>query len=431
MAMTASMDGVLGFFRSFRERKARRVILGNFLSLTFLQYASYIFPLLTVPYLTRVIGVERFGLVAFSQAFVSYFAVLVNYGFSFTATRQVAIERENKDRLREIFSQVIWAKMMLAALGFLLMIGFALLLPQYRAEFRVFLASYTVVVGGVISSEWFFQGIEEMKYTTIAGLTARGITTVLLFLLVKSRADFLYVPVLYGLGIFCGGGFGQYIIWRKLRIVIGRPDLPGIWKQLREGWDTFLSCAFVSLYTTSNAFFLGLMTNTTQVGYYAAGEKVVTGLRSLWGPVPQVLYPHFSKVFSHDVAKGKRQLRKVLGIAGAVTLLLSLVGCLAAPFIVRVYLGANFQHSTRIIQVLVFTIFAIGISNILGVQGLLANGMNAVFRNIVLFSAVQNIVLLFIFVRVYGAIGTAISVLIVECTIVLVQWVVLRRRKLI
>jgi PST family polysaccharide transporter len=106
-------------------------------------------------------------------------------------------------------------------------------------------------------------------------------------------------------------------------------------------------------------------------------------------------------------------------------------GCLCAPFIVRRYLGSRFDPAIPVLQILVFNVFAIGLNNILGVQGLLANGMNSTVRNICLGSGILNLALLVPLIRAFGVVGPAISVLFIEFIIVIAMWIALRRKQLI
>lgn len=420
-----------GTIRSFRTDSGRRALAENWFSLTFLQYANYLFPLLLIPYLTRVIGVRNFGRIAFAQAFVSFIVMLVNYGFPYSATRQIAITRDDPQELRKILSQVIWSKLFLAGLGLLPMLLFVGFVSKYRSERELFIVCYSLVVGNVFACEWFFQGMEKMKYITIVNLLSGMVATLLVFAVVRRPENFLWVPALTASGVIVGNGLGFFLIKKHFGISIQRPSMDGIKRQLKEGFNIFVSSAFISLYTTANAFLLGLITNPTQVGYYSAAEKTTNGLRSLWGPVPQVLYPRFSRLFSSNPERGKNRLRLVLALTTICTLLISLLGVIAAPQIVRYYLGSGFRESQLVIQVLSFTVLATGINNVLGVQGLLANGLSKVFRNIVCLSAVVNIVLLIPFVKTWGVIGPAISVVAVEFLICTTQWIVLRKKRLI
>lgn len=428
---TALWGRIKLFSLSLRNDKSRRTLAENFLSLTTLQYASYIFPLLVLPYLTRVLGVERFGQIAFAQALIAYFAMLVNFGFGFSATRQVAAERDDPAKLQAVFSQVIWAKVLLAVISFGLMVLFVETQPHRRSQFGLYLACYTLVIGSVLGPEWFFQGIEKMKYITVLGLLSRAAATIMVFAIVRRASDYIWVPVLNGFGNIAGACAGHWTIRKNFGVRVSSPDFKGIRAQLIEGWDNFLSSVFISLYTTTNAFVLGLMTNATEVGYYSAAERVAGGIRSLWGPVPQVLFPRFVRLFAQDRKRGKRQLRIAVVIAGCATLLLSIAGCLISPFLVRYYLGARFLPSIPVVQILVFNAFAIGVNNMLGEQGLIANRMYVTVRNIVLGSGLLNLALLIPAIKLYGVIGPASSVLIVECTVVIAMWIALRRKDLI
>jgi polysaccharide transporter, PST family len=430
-SVSSSVSKLATFAVSFRRNKSRRALAENLVSLTVLQYTSYIFPLLVLPYLSHVIGVERFGEIAFAQALIAYFSILVNFGFSYSATRQVASSRDDLTRLREIYSQVTWAKIFLAVLAFVIMVLFVEMQASRRAQLWLYLACYTTVGGSVLAPEWFFQGIEKMKYITVLGILARAVATLLVFAFVRSEGDYVWVPLLNGLGTIAAACTGQWLVWRDLGIRISRPGIRAIKQQIADSWDNFLANAFISLYTTSNAFVLGLLTNATNVGYYSAAEKVASGVRSLWGPVPQVLFPRFVRIFAADRNRGRCHLRVAVLVTGSATLLLSVAGCCAAPFLIRRYLGRQFEPSVRILQILVFTVLAIGVNNVLGVQGLVANRMNSIVRNIVLISGTANIVILIPAIRVFGIVGPAISVVLIETSIAISMWIALHRQQLI
>jgi PST family polysaccharide transporter len=419
------------FSHSVRHDQSRRTLAENFASLTALQYASYIFPLIVLPYLTRVLGVELFGQIAFAQAFIAYFAVLVDFGFGYSATRQISAERNDPVKLRTIFSEVLWARIFLATISFALMIAFVEMQPARRTQFWLYTACFSAVVGSVVAPEWFFIGSEKMKYVTFLGLFSRSVTTILVFSVVRRPSDYMWVPVLNGAGGIAGASVGHWALWKNFGVRITRPNLRGIAGQFREGWDNFLSNVFISLYTTTNIFVLGLMTNATEVGYFSAAQRVSAGVASLWGPVPQVLFPRFSLLFAQDPKRGKQQLRLTLIVAAGATLLLSITGCLAAPFLVRHYLGVRFAPATPIVQILVFNVFLIGVNNILGVQGLIPNRMVKTFRNIVLSSGLLNLALLVPAIRLYGVIGPAICSLVVECSVIIAMWIALRMKKLV
>jgi len=151
---------VNGRIRALVSTPARKRLLENFLSLSVLQGVNYILPLITVPYLVRVLGPEKFGLLAFIRAFVQYFAILTAYGFGFSATRKISICREDKERVSEIFSSVILIKSGFMLISFFVLTALVFAIPKFNTERMVYLFAFGMVVGNVLFPVWFFQGME-------------------------------------------------------------------------------------------------------------------------------------------------------------------------------------------------------------------------------------------------------------------------------
>ena len=138
--------------------KERKIVLGNFIPLTTLQGISYILPLVVLPYLIRVIGIEKFGLIAFAQALVQYFMILTDYGFSLSATRSIALIGEHKEKTSALFSSVMTVKLIFAAISFLILCTLLYFIPRFRAEWLIYVLSFGSVIGSTLFPVWFFQG---------------------------------------------------------------------------------------------------------------------------------------------------------------------------------------------------------------------------------------------------------------------------------
>ena len=179
----------------------KKRFLGNFLSLATLQGLNYILPLLTLPYLVRVLGAEKFGLIAFATAVVGYFIVLTDYGFNFSATREVANYRDDKNKLVEIFSSVMIIKVSLLLISFIILLFLIFFFEKIGNDALLYVLTFGSVVGQVLFPVWFFQGVERMKYITIINIISKTIFTVAIFLLVKQTSDYLLVPLLTSVGI--------------------------------------------------------------------------------------------------------------------------------------------------------------------------------------------------------------------------------------
>lgn len=272
-------------------------LVSNFFSLVILQGANYLFPLLTVPYLFRTLGVETFGLINFSTAFVQYFAILSDFGFNLSATKYIAANREDKDKRDKYFVNVLIAKLMLFLCGLVILLLIINFVDKFSENKAVYLLSYGSVLGSVLLPTWFFQGMEQMRYITKITIVTRTLAIIPIFFLVKSDTDFLLVPIFYGLGAIAAGLIGIYIVRVnfKLKFNFNKLSFSSVIDCLKESVDFFLSRLSLSLYTISNTFVLGMVLGNTAVGYYAAGEKLYMAVQSMYGPLNQALYPYMVK----------------------------------------------------------------------------------------------------------------------------------------
>lgn len=401
-------------FRKFLNTEDKKRLFSNFVSLAVLQGANYILPLITFPYLVRVLGVEKFGFLAFATATVTYFQILTDYGFNLSATRDISIHRENKEKVQEIFSSVMVIKFGLLILSFILLIILVFSFDKFRKDWEVFVLSFGMVVGQVLFPVWFFQGMEKMKYITILNIFAKLLFTVAIFVFVKEQADYWKVPLLNSLGFILAGVLALWIIFRDFKIGFIIPSKSSIKQQLIEGWHIFISTVAISLYTVSNTFILGIFTNNIIVGYYAAAERIIKAVQGLFNPISQSIYPYISKVISESKQRGIELIKKITLIIGGVSFFLSLCLFVFANLIVKLFLGNQYVESTIVLRILAWLPFIIALSNIFGIQTMLNFNYKEAFSKILISASFINIFLAFILVPLYKHIGISISVLISE-----------------
>tara|TARA_B100000767_G_scaffold168515_1_gene157775 strand:- start:518 stop:1780 length:1263 start_codon:yes stop_codon:yes gene_type:complete len=277
------------------NREELKTILNNFFSLTLLKALTYLLPLITFPYLIRVLGVEKFGLIMFAQATMYYFEILVDFGFNLSATREVALNAKNKSKLNEIISSVFSIKLVLLIISGLLLLLILSVIDRFYDESLIYYYSFLKVIAFAFFPVWFFQGIEKMKYVTIINIISKLIFTILIFVFIQSETDYLLVPLVNGFGFMIGSLVSLYYVFKRFNQSFVFNKFTIIKQSFIDSSMFFLSRLSVSLYTSSNILMLGLVASNVMVGYYAIAEKLYMVLRNLYQPIVQVIYPYISK----------------------------------------------------------------------------------------------------------------------------------------
>jgi PST family polysaccharide transporter len=387
-----------------------------------LQGANYVLPLLTVPYLVRVLGPEYFGLLAFASATIAYFMLITDYGFNLSATRQISIHRDDKDKVNEIYSSVMIIKTALMIISFGLMSLLVFSFEKFSQHWEIYFITFGMVIGQVLFPVWLFQGMERMKYITYLNIGAKVFFTVCIFIFVQEPSDYLLVPLLTALGFIVSGVWSLYLVKKEFNVNFVWQTMATLKFQLVEGWHVFFSSMAISLYTISTTFILGLFANNTVVGYFAAADKIVQAVKGVYAPVSQAIYPLISKKIHEDKEIGLAFIHKTTWIVGTGMFIVSAILFLLAEPIVNLLLGQQYQQSVLLLQIMAFLPFIIALSNIYGIQTMLNLGYKQAFSRILVVAAILGVGLSFVLVPMYEELGTAVTLLIVEVFVTVVMY---------
>lgn len=407
-----------------------KVLVKNFTSLSLLQLANYIFPVITLPYLVRVLGPEKYGVINFAAAFSAYFVIITDYGFNLSATQEISVNRNDKEKVSEIFSSVLTIKIILFFLSSGIFFLIVNMFELFSNDAGLYSIMFIGVVGIVLFPLWVYQGVEQMKYILIINVAIRSVTVVSIFLLVKVENDYLLLAVIYTITQVMTGITGLFFAIRKFDLRYLFPSKVQLLEQLKKGWNLFLSSIWINLYTTSNVFILGLFAPNSVVGYYSAADKVRIAFQGILSSMSQSVFPYVNKLLAESYQKFLSFNRKLLKISVMIGIIISSSLFLFAEPIVKIVLGNEYSPSVIVLRIIAWLPLIIFLSNVFGIQTMLPLNYQKKFSQILFLAALINLMISFSIVPSYFEIGTAVSMLVTEIFVTLSFYIFIRMKRI-
>ena len=395
-----------------RIRKLFSSSLGrNLIYLYLVQGANYLFPLVTLPYLSRVLGPQGFGLLAIGQSLALYLQPLVEYGFALSGTREVARHRGEKEVLTNIFSGVFGARLLLVLPASLLAL-LALQLPALRQQEKIVFSALFWAIAWGNSPVWFFQGLERMRSVALLEVLTRSLATLGVFLLVREPEE-AYLPLfLNGIAASLTSLVGHLWLFREMGFRF--PNLKDAFLYLRLGWNLFFFRMAVSLYTVANPLILSFFVTPAQVGLYAGAERLTKALLGMMEPWNRVFLPRFSHLVRSHPAEAYRLASRTILFMFLLGILGALLVVLFAPWAVWLLLGPGYERAVPLMRILSLLLPLIALSFAMGVQWMLAWGMDRAFNGVIVSAGLLNLFLAPFLAHRLGALGMAGAVVLVE-----------------
>jgi PST family polysaccharide transporter len=384
-------------------------------SLFTLQGANYVLPLVTLPYLVRVLGPEKFGLIAFAQAFIQYFVVATDYGFNLSATRDVAVHRDNPQKLGEIISAVMAIKILLALAGAAILGAFTWMVPTFHQHWPLYLVVYLTVAGATLFPTWLFQGLERMRDITWMNMATRLLTTAAIFIFVHNPQNYVLAAAIQSLPVLLAAVPAWLVLLRRGHSVpLQRPTIQAMREQIKGGWHVFLSTAAINVYTSSNTVALGLIAGPVAVGYFSAASKISGAVLGLYQPINQTLYPYVSTLFSKSKNNAIAFINKIYYGYISAGLIMTIIVQIFAKDIILIMAGADYLPAIPILKCLALLPIILTFGHIYGGLTMLPFGMTQLFSRIVVTSMVVDLLLIYPLVLQLGGLGAAITTVLSE-----------------
>jgi O-antigen/teichoic acid export membrane protein len=406
----------------------KKGLVKNVFSLGVVQIANYVFPFITVPIVSRIIGPDKFGVLSFASSFVTYFTLLINFGFDLSATRAIAANRNNVEERNKVFNQVVTAKVLLFLVSLILFVIALFTVPQLRNEKEVAIFSFFLCFSWVITPNWLYQGMQELSRVAIFNLVTKVIFTVIILLVIKEKSDYIWQPLAISIAQIIVGIYSFAYAIRRYSITLRGSKLQPVLQLLWKEKVIFFSMVVINLYTTTNVVLLGVLQSEVQVGFYSAGYRLIVIIQSLISiPLSQAMFPFIGSAFAQSRERGLDVVKQMLPVVTFLTFSAAFILWLFGPLVIMVVYGHKFEPSIMVFRILAFVPVVIGWSNMFGIQTMINLKMDKVFFRITAGGAVISILLNFLFVTRFGFVGTAMSWVLTEILIVLCMYFVLAK----
>lgn len=389
-------------------------LLHNIAALTSVHVVGYLVPLITLPYITRVLGIESWGELSFAQVILGYFGLFTDWGFSLSATRKVASLRDDCYLLSKVFFSIWAAQWLLAAISIAFLLALVAYVPFFSGNASYYLYGVGTIAGGVLFPIWFLNGLERMKQAALIQISARFAAVPLIFLFIRTPADAPLIIAINAASGFVAGVLTVFWVIRKLGLVWTIPTLGQVVSELTEGGMIFLSTLWISLYTTATPTILGVIGGPVAVGYFALADKIRNFAQSALGPILQAMFPRLSYLFASDIPKARDLLKRSAAIVVLISASESLALWFLAEYIVFLLAGEQFIKTIVVLKWLSPLPFVISLSNIFGIQIMLPNHLTPAFNRILGIAGALSLCMIAPLIHWRGAEGASINTLITE-----------------
>ncbi|MGC8774380.1 MAG: flippase [Chlorobaculum sp.] len=408
------------------ESKSR--LRHDIVALGLVQMANYAIPLITIPYLTRVLGVHAFGQVAFAQALRAYFIVIIEFGFTLSATREIASRRNDRAHVSRTFINTWFAQ--LGLLFFTALLAFIMVnaVSRLRVDGALYASAFIGVFGTTLFPIWLLQGLERLRDGAFIQVGSRLLGVIPLFLMVHGPQDAVLVLVIQGLSILLGGVFS--LLWIKQQELVDwmMPNWYEITSAYKEGYQIFSSRVSISLYTAAVPIVLGWVSGPSAMGYFTLADKLRSAAQAMTSPVTQALYPRMSYLFKNEPGEAKKLLKRSAVLVVVIAGLMSLGLFIFSDLIIYYVAGKGYGPAAQVLRWLAFVPFAVALSNLLGVQIMLPLHMNKRFNMILVSASGICLLVVWFLVSKNHEIGAAQTILLVESYVVFMMFLYLKKK---
>lgn len=404
-------------------RKKKSVKINYFYNLIY-NLLTLLLPLLTTPYLSRVLGVENIGIYGFTNSIVTYFVLFGCLGTTLYGQREIAYVQDDKEKQSKVFYEIFFVKLISMFISILLY-GFSFCLDGTLSLYYQILLIY--LVANVFDISWYLQGIEEFDKTVIRNLIVKVLSIILIFVLVKKTDDlWIYFTIFAGSELL-----GNITMWIYVPKYLNKPNFKrlNLKRHLKPILMLFIPQIAIKVYTVLDKTMIGVISgNMNDVGFYEQGQNIVRALIVIITAYGTVMASRIAYTYKNsDKKETIKYLKSSFRFSWLLGIPLMLGTIAVADKLVPWFFGDGYDPVSNIIKFTSPLIIAIGLNNVLGMQYLVPIGRQKDFTTAVVIGALSNFVLNNILIRLFGTIGAVIASVLAETIILIYELYVTRK----
>ena len=393
----------------------------NFLYNTLLKVLDGIYPIITIPYVSHILGANNVGIANFAFNYASIFSALAALGIPIYGIREVAKVRLSKRATEQVFSELFWINICSSLFfSFIYLVSIVIIPELYQQNAALLIAGIYLYLAP-FSIDWYFAGIERYKLISIRSLIVKIFSFILMFIMVREKNDVLSYVFLLVFSIIANNIWNFLQLYRdNFHIRCHNLDIK---KHMKPLLLLYLSALAMMIYGMFNSLFLGFSSSYQNVGYYTSALKINKMLLVFVTALGYILLPRISFYRKNEE---QAKIQYLLSISASFVLFLGIPATVAmiliAPVFVPIFLGDSFYGAVLPLQILTPLLLIIGFSNIAGLQVLVPFQKDTIFMRILMIGALVNFIINFFLIKKWGAVGAAVSTLVTELLITITMY---------
>lgn len=405
--------------------KKQKSITINFIMNVVLSMSAFIFPLITFPYVSRVLMPTGTGLVSFANSIIAYFALFAQLGIPTYGIRACAKVRDDKEKLSKVVQELLIINSIISVLVYIVFFASLMIVPKMRNNKTLFIVMSATILFNVIGIEWMYKALEQYTYIAIRSIIFKFIALILMFLLVRSKNDYVWYGVIT---IFAASASNILNFFNAHKYISLKPIGNYNFKQHLKAITIFfaMSCA-TTIYTNLDSAMIGFIKGVTENGYYSAAVKIKIVLVSVVTSLGTVLLPRASYYIENGLNdEFKRISNKAINFVFVIAVPMMIYFIIFAPESIFFLAGDAYSKSILPMQIIMPTLLFIGLTNIMGLQMLVPMGKEKYVMSSEIVGAVVDLILNASLIPIFGASGAAIGTVVAEFAVWIVQFLCLR-----